>query len=385
MTGKKTCVTERTIDLLRQIRSNAGHSSRTQQRLDEVDISITSQEAAIMTLLKEYQELESDTGRQKKLDEVTRMGSGLDQLNELKVRLAQELSTHKPDLLYLRQRLEDELCHQLVESGQMEIEANTYNITSNLLDPSMGRSQSSQDHLGRMNERVDLGLETAAAADEPQDTANNQMQAAIGLLDAAKDGLRAATRSFLDVDMECEAQRQEFEAGIGPAWHGMSRTEFDLEQLALKIDTTRELIKAEKAYSEAGRYAVKVGFVREDSDQSCHFLDDPDDGACSNDRDAVFVEVKDMSFIEAWREKIISPCSNSSERGEADTWEVASVNFGESCSTHADAWNKVRIDRWQELREMERLRLLRAGNVACPDELVGQHSSVLLHHGLPSG
>ena len=227
------------------------------------------------------------------------------------------------------------------------------------------------------DERNDPGAEKACSGSQSLDTSNVQIRKAMSFLGSAKENLQAATTNFIQLDKLCEAQRREFSTHMIPEWRGMSKTEFDLGQLAQKIELTRELVRAERAFSEAGRYAVEVGFIRDDPDQSCHFVDEPEDGASSGDRWETLVEQKDMDFIKAWRENVAPASLYSPVSVECDVWEVDSVYFGEGCSTHADEWNKTRIDRFERSREVERVKMSNAGCVAFPDEVLCQHSPAI--------
>lgn len=352
--------------------------------LNEADTGIASEEAEALRVLEEYHALKSEPGRQVRLDSIQKIGANLDELNDLKKRLTEELSTHTSDLLYFRERLEDELWRELVASGQMAIEDEFPEVESNPPGATTEDGYTSLDgYQEAKTDRSDTSAKTGTAVGWESDSANDKTREAMSLLGAAKQDLHAATQNFRHLDRLCETQRREFDAGVLPKWHDMSRTEFDLEQLAQKVQVSRELIMAERAYSEAGRYAVEVGFIRDDADQSCHFLDAPEDGACSVDRYVTSMEDKDMDFIEAWREKIATPCSKSSTDGDGDVLEVDSVYFGEGCSTHADEWDKIRIDRWESMRAMERVKMHTVGNAASPDDMACQHSPVLEPQDVP--
>jgi len=351
---------------------------RKQQTLKEIDVRIVNKKSKIKTILKEYEALESKTEGQGKLDDIKKIGSRNQELGDLKVKLAQELSDHQLNILYQREGLEEELWRALLESGQMDVEDDSSDVALDTLGSNTGGSrQSLEDRQGQMNEQSNPYPGVVCAVGQAPDTANDKIQTAMSLLGAAKEDFHAATMDFYHFDRMCEEQRQDFQAGVIPEWREMSRTQFDLEQLAQKIQLTREVIRAEEAYSEAGRYAVEVGFIRDDADQSCHFVDEPDDGFCSGDRYATHVEEKDAGFIEAWQERIASPSSKNSANGDGDIWEVDSVQFGEGCSTHADEWNKIRISRWEGLREMERVRMRTAGNAASADDLIDQYLPIL--------
>ena len=344
-------VSERIIEVLRKVRSNAIKSLEKKETLDILTSRITRTDAAIDDLIKGYNSLESEHERKERRDEVEKVATELEELEALKRRLLGELNTINDDLLYYRQRLEDELWRALVGSGQVRADEGISEIVPDQLEGE-AHCVSSQDprHVCEGDQRA-IGDEQSCSANDLAKSDDCRIQEAEALLDSSKADLCAAVERFQYLDRLCMAQRQQFETRIIPEWHDMSRTEFDLEQLAQKIEHTRELIRAEKAYSEAGRFAKEVGFIREDSDQSCHFVDEPDDGAHSGDRHATFVEDNDMTFVEDWREGISPPSWSPSARSPGDVWEVDSVRFGEGCSTHAEEWNKIRIDRWDEMRE----------------------------------
>ena len=380
---ERICVTDRTVDLLRQIRSNARHISQKQQKLNEINDEITSDETRIERLLQEYEALQEETGGKDQLDAIKQVGSDLKKLDSLKVSLAEDLSNHKSNLLYFRERLEDEIWLALVQSGQVRPDDGISDSGSSphgqCMEDSCHSIDSHHDVVARQND-PDAGQD--CAMNDDSDITREQMRKAMSLLEATKDNVRAVGMRFRQLDRLCEAQRRDFEDGMVPEWRDMTRTEFDLEQLALRMDLTRELVEAEKAYSDAGRFAVEVGYGRDDSNQSCHFVDDPEDGACSGDRYATFVEEKGMDFIEAWREGITGTISTSPVSAQGDDWDVDSVNFGEGCSTHADEWYKTKIERWEDERELERMKWHRAGFFARPDAMVCDHTSVLDHQGL---
>lgn len=377
-------MTDRAVDLLRQIRRNTRHISQKQQKLNEINDEITSNEDRIERLLQEYEVLQEETGGQDQLDAIKQVGSDLKELDSLKVRLAEDLSEHKSNLLYFRERLEDEIWLGLVQSGQIRPDDDISDTGSS------PHGQSMEDCCHSINSHHDAGVKQNdpdagqdCAMNDDSDTTREQMQKAMSLLEATKENVRAVGMRFRQLDRLCEAQRRDFEDGMVPEWRDMTRTEFDLEQLALKMDLTRELVEAERAYSDAGRFAVEVGYSRDDSNQSCHFVDDPEDGACSGDRYATFVEEKGTDSIEAWREGIAATFSTSPVSAQGDDWDVDSVNFGEGCSTHADEWYKPKIERWEDEREHERMKWHRAGIVARPDTMVCDHTSVLDHQDLP--
>ena len=358
--GEMVVVNQEIIEVLREVRKNALQKWQKQQRLDDIPVRITSAEAAIKGLNKGYKSLKSEHERQERQDEIDKIADELDELYALKKRLPEELNTHKGDLLYYRERLEDRLWHALVESGQIRADEDASDIAPDELQGEEGQGSAA--------------AENSCSAGEGTNPEECRTRKAQFILGSAKAKLEDAKERFHYLDRLCEAQQYEFENHVHPEWHDMSRTEFDVDQLALKIDHTRELIRAQKAYSEAARYAIEVGLVREDSDQSCHFLDEADDGNCSGDQYAFSVEKEDTGFIENWRKTIAPACPSPSTRSEGDVWEVDSVSFGEGTSAHADEWEKIRIDRWDEMREVERKRMHEAGTVACADELLCRHT-----------
>jgi hypothetical protein len=381
---ERIIVPKQTVEVLRQIRTNASQMLQKQTTQDEVNMRIASVEAEIKSLAQGFQSSESEAKRQERQNAINEVGSELEELDALKARLARELSAHRSSLVYFRERLEDELCRALEKSGQLDAEIDVSYLHSNQLTRSMESRDISQD-IGEeyLTTHGKSSAENSYPADKDGDSEDCRIGKARTLLVSTKEDLQDATMSFLQLERLCEAQRHEFETRMIPELHGMSRTEFDLEQLAQKIELTKELIRAGKAYSEAGRYAAEVGFIREDSDQSCHFVEDPADGACSGNKYAAFVEEKDLAFIEAWRERIGPQYSTSPVSGEGDAWEVDSVQFGEGCSTHADEWYKTRIDRWEEVREKERVKMRTMGNIAFADEVFYEPSPALDLRGLP--
>jgi hypothetical protein len=363
-----------TIDVLRQIRSNDRNVFRKQQELDQITVSIANGEARISTLLSECEAIGSETRVQSNFDEIDRIGAHLKRLDKTKARLAGELIDHKSSLVYLRERLENDLWLALVESGQVEDGEDVSDVASEPHEATNeGGSNFSYSHDEHLGDGGDPDAFDPDVMDHDGDPAPDPTQKAMSLLYVTKEELQAASRSFWQLDKLCQEQRREFESNMVSDWHGMSKTEFDLEQLAQRIELTRELIRVERAYSDAGRYAVEVGLLREDSDQSCHFVEYPDDGACSGDRYAMFVEEKDTTLIETWLEGFPSTFSPSPVSATGDEWEVDSIRFGEGCSTHADEWNKPRIERMEQLRALERENLGRVGIITHPDEMICQH------------
>jgi hypothetical protein len=380
-----TSVPQRIIEVLQQIRSNARKILVKQQELEDVDTGIESDRTKIKTLLDECESLDGSIELDGKLEDVKKIGSQLTQLENQRTRLSEELRNHNSDLLYFRERLEDELWHALVETGQVQVEDEEIDIVPSPQNASMGGSDiSCYNHRGHMIGSSDLNIDAAYATGQVPAAENEQIQNARSLLGAAKENLQDAVMAFDQLDQLCAAQRREFETRIIPEWRDMTRTEFDLQQLAHKIELSRQLVQAERAYSEAGRFAMEVGFVREDAEQSCHFLDEPNDGTYSGDRYEATVEDKDDGFIEQWRKNVGLACSTSPASAKSDVWEVDSVKFGEGYSTHGDEWNKIRIDQWEGLRDMERVKI-QDGSFASPDELVCQHMPLAAPTSTPRG
>jgi hypothetical protein len=367
-------LTSETVEVLRQIRSYSRQISQKQIALEKVFDGIASAQARTDALLGEYDAMSEGTERAEKFDEIDSIALRLGKLNEAKAELNEEMRCQKIDLLEFYERLEGDIWLALVQSGQVEADDAVSDVAS---DPhevlNEGGSNLSYGHDGHMFYGNDPDAIHPDIMDHDGDADRDPTQKAMSLLYVTKEELQNTSRSFYQLDRLCKEQRQEFESNLVPEWRGMSKTEFDLEQLAQRIELTKELVRAERAYSEAGRYAVEVGLIREDSDQSCHFVDYPDDGACSGDRYAVVVEVQDTSSIEAWLEGFSPAFSTSPVSAHGDEWEVDSVRFGEGCSTHADEWNKPKIVRMEQLRELERESLGRAGIITYPDVIMCQH------------
>lgn len=383
--NQRDLVTDSTIIILQEIRGNARYVRRKEAELKEVNANIDSNEAKIKSLKREYEALESETGRQDILQAIRATDSTLKTLDNLSLKLGEEARNHNTHLLYFRERLEDVLWRALVESGHLNPKDDMSDVVSDPLSASMGGSCPSSDgHQRYVGQRNEPDAEKACVANQAPNNANSQLGKAESELWLAKEDLEAALASFHHLDRLCNTQRREFDKHMIPEWADMSRTEFDLEQLKQKLDLTRELIRAEKAYSEAGRLAKGVGFIREDADQSCHFVDDLMDGACSGDVHATPVGEKHGNCIEAWRRGVEVAGSEASVSGEGDIWEVDTVYFGEGCSTHANEWNKTRIGRWDELRETEWVKMCTAGNLALPDGVLCQHSPPINGSGVSS-
>lgn len=341
------------INVLRQVRKIALQVWQKQEAMDGITARITSAEAAVDDLGKGYSRLKTEPERQERQDKIDKVADELDDLYALQKRLPQELKTHKEDLQWHRSCLEDQLWNALVESGEVPADEDVLAAIPDILP----------------GEEV----QRSAAADQVTSPEEYQRQKAESLLYTRKAELEEAQMRFHYLEGNCKAREFEFENGIHAEWHDMSRTEFDLEQLAVKIDHTQTLIRAEEAYSEAARHAVEVGLVRDDAEQSCHFLDEADDGNCSDNQDALFggEQDQDTAFIEHWRQAIVGPtCRELSTRAESDGWEVDSIEFGEGTSAHADEWEKIRINRWDEMREAERKQMHEAGMAADADELL---------------
>ena len=367
-------LTSRTIGILKQIRSYSRQISQKQNELEKVIDGIARDEAETNALLAECDTISAATRRGEKFDEIDRIAPHLRNLEEAKARLNEEISCQKMELVYCRARLEEELWLALVQSGQVEPDDAVSDVASDTHEaPNEDGSNLSYGRDGHISCGSDPDAVHPDTMDHDSDAARDPTQKAMSLLYVTKEELQHASMSFYQLDRLCKEQRQEFESNMVPEWRGMSRTEFDLEQLAQRIELTRELVRAERAYSEAGRYAVEVGLMREDSDQSCHFVDYPDDGACSGDRYAAIVEEQDTSSIEAWLEGFAATFSTSPVTAHGDEWEVDSVRFGEGCSTHADEWNKPKIERMERLRALARENLGRTGIITYPDEMMCKH------------
>jgi hypothetical protein len=369
-----TSLNSKTMEVLRQIRSYTRQISQKQKALEKVIDGIASDEAKSQELVAECETMSEGTSREEKYDEVARIAPHLRKLDEARAKLNEDIRYQKLDLVDSRERLEEELWLALVQSGQVEADDAVSDVASDPFEAlNEGGPNLSYDYDGNIGHGSDPDAVHPDVMDHDGDADRDPTQKAMSLLDVTKEELQVASMSFYQYDRLCKEQRQEFEADMVPEWRGMSRTEFDLEQLSRRIDLTRELVRAERAYSEAGRYAVEVGLMREDSDQSCHFVEYPDDGACSGDRYAVIVEEKDTSSIEAWVEGFPPTFSTSPVSAQGDEWDVDSVRFGEGCSTHADEWNKPKINRMEQLRALERENLGRVGIITYPDEMMCQH------------
>lgn len=368
---RKILLTQEALRSLRQVRRNSKQISRKEQKLRETNARIADEEARIKDVVREHKDVESDRELQEAQGRIEELGLKLKRLDALKAKLANDLSGHDIDLSDARQHLEEEICSGLQGAGQLTDVDDTSDVDS---DPGEAVADDDNRSLDQYQEHLveesSLGSGNPGLSAHDNDSARCRTQKAMSLLGAAREDLQNATRDFRDLERMCQAQRQDFDAGVVPEWRDLTSTEFDLEQLAQNMDFTKKLIKAQRAYSEAGRHAVEVGFVREDSNQSCHFLDDSDDGACSGDTYAIPVPNKGKrDFVEAWL-GVTPPYSTEAEPGERDAWEVDSIKFGESCSVHGEGWYRIRIDRFEELRGMERERFSGVGIVAYPDELL---------------
>lgn len=378
-------VTRKAIENLRQLRRHASNIQRKQAKLDEVNAGIAQDDIRIKALLKEFEALDPEDDGQEQRNQFDQISGQLEKFDELKMTLEEELNTHKSNLLFFRERLEVDLWHDLTQSGQLNDERSVSDEASNSPRTSLVRScqsvQSYQTHPDKQSTPYDR---PASLGDRTSNGQGEQMRRAESLLFAAKEDLEKARMSFNYLDRLCETQRQQFETGAIPEWDEMSRTEFDLEQLAQKIEHTRELIRAERAYSEAGRHALELGLVRHDSDQSRRFVDYPGDGTVSGDRVALFVDEKKQHSIEAWRDIIVAGGTDSPVSAKGDHWEVNTVEFGESSSTHADEWEKARINEWEGVRDELRAKVRAEANATFGDEVPAQRSPLFGCEGPPS-
>lgn len=383
-------VSETTVDILRHIRSSSRKISQKRQTLDEVDVGIASDVAEIKALQRECEALGSKRLVQEKLAGIDRIGPHLEKLDDLKVSLTKEINDYQSDLRCLRERLEQEFWRDLISDGHPDPDDGVSSDTTpaKVEVDARGKFGSSEEHHGHIVDQNDQNRsptdQNLSPTSQAPSTVDDPMRKAMSLLYTTKENLIAAASDFHRLDRVCEAQRRDFEEHTIPEWHDMSRTEFDLEELLHRVGRTKELIQAEKAYSEAGRLAVEVGLVREDSEQSCHFLDDASDGRFSGDRCEIFLEPKKMDSIESWRQRIETPHSETFDHGEGDDWEVDSVQFGEGCSTHADEGSKKKIVCFEDSREMARQEMSRAGVFTCADELLSHGSPVIQPQALPS-
>ena len=129
----------------------------------------------------------------------------------------------------------------------------------------------------------------------------------------------------------------------------ITRTEFDLEQLMQIQETTRELIEAEKAYSEIAWRLMDMGAIELTPSQTSRFVDQPEDEECLQNEAERALKATDVSRIERWKDRLDE--ANSSDIDGADeAWEIQTIGFGESCSVIAEGREAIRIGRWNRLR-----------------------------------
>lgn len=143
-------------------------------------------------------------------------------------------------------------------------------------------------------------------------------------------------------------------------WHGllaagdfdMTRTELDLQWCRNYGNLGLDLWEAEIARSRAAVDVMRLNALPISYSQKSKFADDPEDAAGLEDEAARAMATLDPSKIEDWLRGIEeqSPTDQSIEL-EADDWDVQSLQFGESCSGMADGWIKIRLQRWDMIRE----------------------------------
>lgn len=97
-------------------------------------------------------------------------------------------------------------------------------------------------HQGYVGERINPDVEIACTGKQALDTVNTKWRKAESAPAAAKEDLKAALTGSHQPDRLCNAQLQEFETHVIPEGRDISKTDFDLEQHAQKIECTRELI-----------------------------------------------------------------------------------------------------------------------------------------------
>jgi hypothetical protein len=260
---KKIPLTHKTVETMRYIRSNSEKLSWKDRKLADIEACIRDDIAKISTIVRERKDVETEEELQERQGRITQIGLHLDGLEEMRDQLKREISDHKLDLLGAREYLEKELFHVLRETGQLHVTDCSSDVVSSIMEGvTYGQDQLLVEDREDLTGQIRVHIEKSCLSARSSGPEDGRIRKAMSLLGAAKEALRAANSDYHGFDEVYAAMRRDFEGRTIPEWHDMSRTEFDLEQLAQQIEVTRDLIKAERAYSEAGRFALEVGYVR---------------------------------------------------------------------------------------------------------------------------
>jgi hypothetical protein len=132
----------------------------------------------------------------------------------------------------------------------------------------------------------------------------------------------------------------------------MTRTELDVQWCRNYGNLGLDLWEAEIARSRAAVDVMRLNALPISYSQTSKFADDPEDAAGLEGEAERAMATLDHSKIEDWLRGIEEqrPTDQSIELG-ADDWDVQSLGFGESCSGIADGWVKIRLQRWDMIRE----------------------------------
>lgn len=171
------------------------------------------------------------------------------------------------------------------------------------------------------------------------------------VVDKAANRLKQAQHDFDQQGVLYQNDLREYTQEVREGTCDMPQTEFDQVQFGFSQRATRELIEAEKVYSEAVGGAQHLG-IGIGSDQESKFVDETDDGYCES-HEAEVVGTDNVAFIECWRQQVSDGMGSvESTIYDEDEWDARSLDFGESLSTRALASGRarVRISRWDAVR-----------------------------------
>ncbi|KAE8453608.1 hypothetical protein EG329_009119 [Mollisiaceae sp. DMI_Dod_QoI] len=157
----------------------------------------------------------------------------------------------------------------------------------------------------------------------------------------------------------CDEQYAQFYELQAEGRTDATKTDFDIALVKEGQEATQAYIQAEKALSEANRYARELGVVFDEIDQTSGFLDRHDDGYAES-MDAEIIANVDRDRIKVWMEQ---DKRTPSLPETPDEWECQTVDVSDSISMVmeqvATGRDRKRIDRWRS-----RCELLEAENVA---------------------
>jgi hypothetical protein len=131
-----------------------------------------------------------------------------------------------------------------------------------------------------------------------------------------------------------------------------TRTELDLGHLLYFGELARDLHNAEIARSVAAYEIMRLKALPTASSQALKFNDEPQDAEGLEDEAEQAIAMLDASNVNAWLH-CLEEESSAEQRPEVepDDWDVRSLQFGENCIGIAEGWIKIRLNRWNGIRD----------------------------------